>query len=169
MQDEMPKRKANRLSNFDYSQSGYYFITICTHNRNKILSKIIVGQGLAPAEKIAKTELTAYGKIANQELLNLQKRYVNIKIDKYIIMPDHIHAIIVIKQTAGASPRPTLSNVVCAFKSMVTRKCHSLTPKIQIWQTSFYDHVIRGENDYSELWKYIDNNPAKSAEKYGLL
>ena len=67
----LPKRKPNRLENYDYAQNGAYFITICTQNRKEILSEIIVGRGLAPAE----CKLSEYGKIAEQELLNLEKRY----------------------------------------------------------------------------------------------
>ena len=80
---DLPNRKPTRLKNYDYSQNGYYFITICTHNKQKILCNI-VGQGLAPAEM----QLTDYGAIVNDEILALENRYNNIKIDKYIIMPN---------------------------------------------------------------------------------
>ncbi len=154
---EFPKRKPTRLRNFDYSQSGYYFITICAYKHRQIFSNI-VGQGLAPAEN----KLTAIGRIAEQELHNLEERYENIKIDKYVIMPNHIHAIVKISEkTAGASPCPTLSDIVCAFKSIVTHKCFKIKFKGKIWQTSFHDHIIRGEADYLKIWNYIDINPLK--------
>ncbi len=157
---KLPIRKPTRLRNYNYSESGAYFITICTHNRKNLFCNI-VGQGLAPAE----IKYSILGKIANEELLNLEKRYNNIKIDKYVIMPNHIHAIIVIEnKTAGASPCPTLSDVVCAFKSITARKYHLSNPKKQIWQTSFHDHIIRNENDYREIWGYIENNPARWQE-----
>lgn len=153
----LPKRKPTRLKDYDYSSNGAYFITICTHNRKNLFSKI-VGQGLAPAED----ELYPFGKIAVQELWNLEKRYKTVKIDKYVIMPNHIHAIITIEnKTAGASPCPTLSDVVCTFKSITTRKCHMLDANIKIWQTSFHDHIIRDEKDYLKIWNYIDTNPQK--------
>jgi len=154
---QLPKRKRTRLKEYDYSKDGYYFITICTHGRKNIFGNI-VGQGLAPAEM----QLSALGKIANEEICNLEKRYPSIKIDKYVIMPNHIHAIVVIqKTTAGASPCPTLSDVVCAFKSLTTRKSQEEKQTQKIWQTSFHDHIIRGERDYLEIWEYIDTNPAK--------
>ena len=157
---ELPKRKPTRLKNFDYSSNGYYFITICTHNRENIFCNI-VGQGLAPAE----IKLSLFGEIANLEILDLEKRYENIKIDKYVIMPNHIHAIIAIRnKSAGASPCPTLSDIVCTFKSITTRKCHKLNSKQKIWQTSFHDHIIRGEAAYLKIWDYIDKNPAKWVE-----
>ena len=154
---ELPKRKPTRLINYDYSQSGYYFITICSHNRKNIFANI-VGQGLAPAE----IQLSAFGKIIKQEIIDLQSRYKNIKINKYVIMPNHIHAIIVLQnETAGASPCPTLSDIICTLKSITTRKCHTLNNNIKIWQTSFHDHIIRGEKDYLKIWNYIETNPQK--------
>ena len=161
--NDYPKRKPMRLKNYSYSNEGYYFITICTHNKQKILSNI-VGQGLAPAG----IQLTAIGNIVEKEICDLESRYKNIKVEKYIIMPNHIHAIIIIqKNTAGASPCPTLSDVVCAFKSLVTRKCHISKPEQKIWQNSFHDHIIRDENDYLKIWNYIDTNPIKwKMDKY---
>ena len=155
----LPHRKSPRLKDYDYSQNGYYFVTICSHNKQHIFSNI-VGQGLAPAEN----KLTEYGNIAKQELLDLENRY-KIKIDKYVIMPNHIHAIIVIEgAAAGASPCPTLSDIICTFKSMVTRRCHNLSSKQKIWQTSFHDHIIRDKKDYLKIWNYIDTNPQKCGE-----
>ena len=154
---DLPKRKPTRLKNYDYSQNGYYFITICAYNKAKIFGNI-VGQGLAPAE----TKLSRYGEIAKAEINDLENRYKNIKIDKCIIMPNHIHAIIAIEnKTAGASPCPTLSDIVCAFKSLTTRKCHTINPNQKIWQSSFHDHIIRGEEDHLKIWNYIDTNPLK--------
>ena len=156
----LPKRKPTRLKNFNYRQNGYYFITICTHKRKHLLSNI-VGQGLAPAEN----KLSLLGKIANEQILDLENRYKNIRIDKYVIMPNHIHAIIVIEtKSAGASPCPTLSDVVCSFKSIATRKFHKINLNEKIWQTSFHDHIIRDENDYLKIWNYIDTNPQKWKE-----
>ena len=159
---ELPNRKPNRLKQYDYTGNGAYFITICTQNRTEILSEIIVGRGLAPAE----CKLSEYGKIAEQELLNLEKRYAGVKIDKYVIMPNHIHAIISINNdlTAGARPRPTLSDIICTFKSITTRLCNKRHKGNKIFQTSFYDHIIRGEEDFKEIWEYIDGNPQKWRE-----
>ena len=157
---EKTQRKPTRLKNYDYSSEGAYFITICTHNRKNIFSNI-VGQGLAPAEN----QLSLLGEIANKEILDLKNRYKNIRIDKYVIMPNHIHAIITIEnKTAGASPCPTLSDIVCSFKSMTSRKIREIKPNENIWQTSFHDHIIRGEEDYLKIWNYIDTNPQKWKE-----
>ncbi|MBR6524080.1 MAG: transposase [Clostridia bacterium] len=150
----LPKRKPTRLKGYDYSQNGAYFITICTNDRKCILGNI-GGQGLAPAEII----LSQYGKIAKEQLLDLEKRYKTIRIDKYVIMPNHIHIIVILDNTAGASPCPTISDVICSFKSLTTRICNKTNNKLKkIFQTSFHDHIIRGEKDYQKIWEYIDTN-----------
>ena len=156
MDKNLPKRKNPRLKNFDYSKSGAYFITICTHNKQCLLSQI-VGQRLAPAEN----RYTAYGEIAKEQLFLLEKRYPSVKIDQYVIMPNHIHAIIVLNDAAGASPRPTITDVICAYKSLTTRECKKIKVIDKVFQTSFYEHVIRGQDDYAEIAEYIANNPKR--------
>ncbi len=152
---ELPKRKPTRLKGYDYSAPGAYFITICTHNRKNLLSKI-VGQGLAPAEN----KLTGYGNIAKEQIELLGKRYNGIKIDKYVIMPNHIHILISnYEMAAGASPCPTISDVICAFKSLTTKLCKKEGLKEhKLFQSSFHDHIIRCEKDYKKIWEYIDTN-----------
>lgn len=154
-----PKRKPMRLPEYDYGSNGCYFVTICTQDRRCVLSRV-VGQGLAPAEN----RLSRYGKLVENELLDLEKRYDFVKIDKYVIMPNHIHAIVRIEKAAGASPCPTLSDIMCAFKSLATRKCRQAGMMGKLFQTSFHDHVIRNRDDYLALWEYTDGNPLKWAE-----
>ena len=152
--ESLPKRKHPRLKEYDYSTPGAYFITICTQNRKCLLSNI-VGRGLAPAE----IQYTQYGEIAREQLLSLENRYPNLKIDQYVIMPNHIHAIFILTEAAGASPRPTIMDVVSAYKSLTTRACKKAHPIEKLFQTSFYEHVIRGREDYLEIAEYIMNNP----------
>ena len=154
MENNLPQRKHPRLDAYDYSTAGAYFITICTQNRRCLLSRV-VGRGLAPAE----IQLTPYGIVAREQLLLLEKRYPYLKIDQYVIMPNHIHAIFQLAETAGASPRPTVTDIVCAYKSLTTRACKEIAPIQKLFQTSFYDHVIRGQADYNEIAEYIINNP----------
>lgn len=157
---EFPKRKPTRLKNYDYSSNGYYFVTICSHNRKNIFSKI-VGQGLAPAE----IELSAYGTIIQEQLLALENRFDGVRVDKYVIMPNHIHIILIINnETAGASPCPTLSDIICAFKSLTAKMCKSEFTTGKLFQTSFHDHIIRGEKDYEKIWEYIHYNAQKWQE-----
>ena len=154
MEKDFPKRKHPRLDHYDYSTAGAYFITICTQNRRCLLSRI-VGRRLSPAE----IQYTAYGLIAREQLLLLEQRYPSLKIDQYVIMPNHIHAILLLEETAGDSRRPTVMDIVCAYKSLTTRQCKKLLPVDKLFQTSFYEHVIRGREDYNEIAEYIVNNP----------
>ena len=136
MENNLPKRKHPRLNRYDYSTAGAYFITICTQNRRCLLSRI-VGRGLAPTE----IQYTAYGQIAQEQLLMLEQRYPSLKIDQYVIMPNHIHAILLLEEPAGASPRPTIMDIVCAYKSLTTRPCKKERTKIR--SLKYYLPVIR--------------------------
>ncbi len=156
---ELPNRKSPRIKEYDYSTPGAYFITICTKGREQFLSKITVGQGLAPAEN----QLTVCGKIAKEQIVLLEERYPTVKIDKFVIMPNHIHLLISLyNQTAGASPCPTISDVICTFKSLTTRLCRQEGFKgLHLFQSSFHDHIIRNEKDYQKIWEYINTNVIK--------
>ena len=156
MKNALPKRKRVRLEHYDYSTPGGYFITICTHNRRCLLSRI-VGRGLAPAE----IQYTPYGKIAREQLLLLEERYPSLKIDQYVIMPNHIHVLLLLKEAPGDSRSPSVTDVICTFKSLTTRQCKKANPIDKLFQTSFYEHVIRGREDYHEIAEYIVNNPQK--------
>ena len=162
------KRKPTRLYGFDYSGCGTYFVTVCTQNKKRVLSNIKpaqemnignVGQGLAPAE----TELLPCGKIAQEQLLLLELRFPCVTVCDYVIMPDHIHAIINIYYehgTAEASLCPTLSHIVGAFKSLTTRICNRSCHTGKLFQSSFYDHIIRNDKDFDKVSEYIANNPS---------
>jgi len=155
---KLPKRKHPRLDNYDYSSAGAYFITICTKDRRCVLSRI-VGRGLAPAEEI---EYTLFGEIAKQQLLLLEYRYPHLTIEQYVIMPNHIHIIMILdNKTAGASPRPTITDIICTYKSLTTIACKKNGFDGKLFQTSFYEHIIRDQNDGAEIAKYIYENPIK--------
>jgi len=148
------------MHGYNYSQAGYYYVTVCTQDKMPILSKIQAGLG--PDTTVV--DLSEKGKIIEEQLLALQERYDFVRIDKYVIMPTHIHAIIVLSEdAAGASPRPTLMDILCAFKSISTRMCNILdnVQGRKIWQNSFYEETIRFESDYLQIWQYIDGNPSK--------
>ena len=155
---ELPKRKPNRLENFDYGAGYSHFITICTQNREKILSNITVGTGVLDCPK---TDLTYFGKIADKYIKQLNDFYENISVDYYVIMPNHIHMLISVCQEYGQSgtPVPTRQNtVVSRFVSTFKRFCNKefgFNP----WQGRFHDHVIRNKTDYEEISKYIYENP----------
>ncbi len=154
---DLPKRKPTRLKNYDYGNSGYYFITICTHNRKNLLSNIIVGEGLPLPQ------LTIQGEIANKYILLVSKKYPSVKIDKYIIMPNHIHIIMCIDNNGRGNPSPTISNVIGWLKYNITKQINRKYNTIgtNVFQRSFHDHIIRDEDDYLKIWNYIDTNPQK--------
>lgn len=155
---EMTERKPNRLSEYDYSTNGAYFITICTQNRKPILGHI-VGGGALDAPNIT---LTEFGQIAHKYILS-SNRITGICVDKFVIMPDHIHLIVRINQIAsqGMSKAPSPTNAAIPhFVSTFKRFCHRDIGAV-IFQRSYYDHVIRNQRDYDEIWQYIENNPRK--------
>lgn len=157
---QYPERKTIRLPE-DGGAIGAFFVTICTNKRQPYFSRLAVGEGLGPPA----VELSEIGKLAEAQLLAVPERYPSVTVDKYVFMPDHLHAILTFGEAGGASPSPTLSQVVCAYKSLVTRACKQRFAIDSLWQRSFYDHAIRNEKDYGEIWKYIDENPVRRIEK----
>jgi REP element-mobilizing transposase RayT len=150
----MLERKQIRLKDYDYSMNGAYFITICTKDKKKILGTILsVGDD---DHIVPKVVLSKYGLIVEKYIKGING------IDKYVVMPNHIHMIIKINNGTMWSSSPTISQLVKAFKTLVSKEIgHS------IFQRSFYDHIIRNEHDYQEIWKYIDENPLKwTLDKY---
>ena len=168
------------MKDYDYSLTGAYFITLCTQGKRNILCEIgPVGQGLCSCR------LLAAGEIVQDELSRLETRYDGMKIDKYVIMPNHLHMIVIIDQPGErreqsplacakerpqpgghVCPRPTVSDFVCGLKSITTKQCNRTcgTTGKTLWQTGFHDHIIRGEANYLRIWQYIDENPLKWAE-----
>jgi REP element-mobilizing transposase RayT len=163
MMDKMfnkPKkiRKHNRLPGYDYSQNGYYFITVCTQGRIEWFAE--VGN-----DKII---LNGYGEILQKCWHDLPIHYKNIKLDEFVIMPNHIHVIIIIDNGNvgnGLKPFPTnhgLSEIVRGLKTFSSRKINeTINDGVNFrWQKSFYDHVIRDEISLNRIREYIRNNPA---------
>lgn len=155
---EPPKRKPLRLQGWDYSGAGYYFITACTKERRCLLSS--VGRGILDASLV---ELTEYGKLVEETLSFLDTHSEYIRIDKHVIMPNHIHLILDVDgDGASGKPRPT-DGLVPKFMSSMKRYTNKKAGQ-DLWQTSYYDHIIRSEADYLRIWNYIDTNPAKWPE-----
>ena len=146
----LPKRKLARLSGFDYSSENYYYVTICTHNRENLFGM--------------PDKITEYGKIAEKHLLNIEKHYDGVFIDKYVVMPNHIHAIIVIgcdPEAERSRPFPTLDTILGLYKSGVSREIHTHSPQLKVWQKSYFDKILRNEEAYFEVYRYIEENPGK--------
>ena len=151
---EPNKRKTIRLENYSYNQARAYFITICTKERKKLFWNC-VGATIGRPQEIT---LSRYGEIVNNAIKNIPKHYPAISVDKYVIMPDHIHLLLHIHsdENGRAMHAPTISTVIQQTKGYVTKQIG-----LPIWQKLFYDHVIRDHNDYDEIWEYMENNPLK--------
>jgi len=155
---DLPKRKANRLKEYDYSRPGAYFVTVCTEKRLKTLCDI-VGDGF-PVPKEA-------GMIAENCIQEIPVRYPMVHVDRYVIMPNHIHLLVSIDVINGTgNPSPTLGNVIGWFKYQVTKRVneHVGSHGKRVFQRSYHDHVIRGEKDYRKIWEYIEDNPHRWKE-----
>lgn len=158
MTDGRPGRRQLRLPEYDYSQAGCYFITVCTAGRRCLLGAVGRDDLGAPSVR-----LTPYGKIVEQYICSIPAAYDTVQIDQYVIMPNHIHLLLWIRTGSGApgSSRPTqmVPRIVAALKRFTNRDAG-----IKLWQPSFYDHIIRDENDFLRIWTYIAANPSKWAE-----
>ena len=146
---QYPQRKHLRIPGYDYSQTNYYYVTICTKEK-----QCLFGMPDAP---------TALGKLAKEEMEELSQHYDDVLVDQFVIMPNHIHAIFTIGCNREGK-NPSLSQVVSCYKAGVSRKAQMGTT---LWQKSFYDEVIRNEAHYLSAWNYIDGNPSKwNEDKY---
>ena len=174
-------RRSIRLQGYDYAQEGLYFITICCHN------KICHFGSIENNEMV----LSLYGKIAYNEWLNLSERFSNFELDVFQIMPNHMHGIIVLNTPkaetitgvggefigddigvtgallgtgAGASPAPTIGDIIGAYKSLVSNQILEIFKSNnqtmgKLWQRNYHDHIIRDEQAYQKISNYIIHNP----------
>ncbi len=161
---DRPERKKTRLKGYDYSTPGWYFITICTRGRERILCEI-VGTAVPGGPQV---HLTQWGEIVDRRLREMSEFYSNVKIEKYVVMPNHVHLLIHILGQSGTGPvvpggppgTAVPTSVIARFMGTFKRFCNRECGK-NIWQSRSYDHIIRNETDYREIWEYIDQNPAK--------
>ena len=153
---ELSIRKPTRLKGYDYSSPGAYFITICTKDRKELLGKIVGDDALI----VPKNILSEIGKVCDKYINNINSAYENISVDKYVIMPNHIHLLVVINGTMRASsPTSGIETVVRTLTTTVTKEIG-----YSVWQRSYHDHIIRSEEDHKKIWEYIDTNVLKWKE-----
>ena len=146
------------MKGYDYSQNGAYFVTVCTRNRELYFEKYI--------------ELK---KIVDRQWQRIPERHADVILDEVVIMPNHIHGIIIVGATlavaqnnvdrAGARPAPTIGEIVGTFKSLCVHdwlkylKENKINEVGKLWQRNYYEHIIRNENELNKIRKYIQNNP----------
>ncbi len=158
-----------RLRGYDYSQPGGYFITICTQHRECNLGELINGE----------IQFTVQGMIASVFWLEISHHFPNVKLDKFILMPNHIHGIIFITdknigeinnkgEKGGETPplrkgKTSLGQIVAYYKYRTTKIINQIdeTPGQRIWQRNFYDRIIRTEKALHIMRQYIANNPQR--------
>jgi len=166
-------RRSIRLKNYDYSQAGAYFITICTQDRECLFGEIIDDKMI----------LNDAGEIIQEFHAVTESHFNDIHIFPFIIMPNHYHAIITVgagfprpcvendfgqnntghNDIGRGNPAPTLGNIVGYFKYQTSKQINIMrgTPGQILWQRNYYEHIIRNEDDHSRICEYIDNNPLK--------
>ena len=155
--NSLPERKSIRMADYDYSMPGAYFITVCVNDRKTILRNV----GAATC----RPNLSEIGAVVETAILQIPKHYPMVTVDKYCVMPDHIHMILSINTDAHGRQiaAPTVSTVVGHMKRWVSMQIgHS------IWQKSFIDRIIRDDKGYQAVWEYIENNPIKLDTAYDM-
>ncbi len=168
-------RRSIRLPAWDYAHPGAYFVTVCTYRRECTLAGIIDGE----------VHLSVEGEIARRCWYELPVHYPHAELDAFVIMPNHVHGIIVITEGdggdvyhgmvdvgfvgAGLRPAPTdggikrhgLPEIVCAFKSFSARRINEMrkTPGAPVWQRNYYERTVRNERELRAVREYIHRNP----------
>lgn len=164
----LPQRKSPRLKGYDYTQSGAYFVTVCTDQRQHLF-------GVVEDDVMV---LSPYGFLAEANWLTLPKHYSHVRLDQYVIMPNHVHGIIFlideINDDVGEGlqtlpyddnirfKRHGLPEIIRGFKTWSARRINEVrhSKGTPVWQRSFHDHIIRNESDLNRIREYVHNNPA---------
>ena len=171
MEKNFPERKPTRLPCFDYSKEGIYFLTICTHERKEILSKIIFSPPVGgdvldapfcdvPSHEQFKVVLTDFGVIADKHIKQINLFYDDINITDYVIMPNHIHILLHVHEHFNCNElseyrqHSRVSQFVSTFKRFCNKDYGT-----NIWQRHFFDHIIRDREDLENHINYIKSNP----------
>ncbi len=148
-------RRSIRLKNYDYSQPGAYFVTICTEGRRCCFGQIIEGE----------MHLSDVGQNVQRLWSTIPERFSNVELDHYIIMPNHMHSIIILNPDQGAmNCTPTLGLVLRRFKALTTRFLRTTGESQFEWQRNYHERIIRSESHLNLTRQYIIDNPTKWAE-----
>ena len=164
----IPHRRSIRLKDYDYAGAGAYFITVCTLYRECLFGDVLNGE----------MRLNRFGLAVREEWLRTSEMRQGVETDAFVVMPNHVHGVILITDGAGTARRaPTderfgipvcgsVPTLVRALKSAWTRRINQArnTPGALVWQRNFHEHVIRGENELDRLRQYITDNPGRWEE-----
>jgi REP element-mobilizing transposase RayT len=148
-------RRSIRLKRYDYSQAGTYFITICTHQRKCLFGEIVDGQ----------MQLNQFGQIVQSHWQNLAKHHFHIVLDEFVVMPDHFHGIIIIKNLnvdrQNNLQQKGIPEIIRGFKTFSARQINKLRHQsgVPLWQRNYYERIIRDEEQLNRVKRYIINNP----------
>ena len=142
-------RRSIRLPGYDYSSQGYYFVTICVQGRRPLLGEVVDGV----------MRLNAYGRIVDAAWRLVGENYDHVELDEFVIIPDHMHAIMQLNQHGG---KP-VGRLIGAFKTTSTKKINLLrrSPGLRFWQRNYYERVVRDMASLNEIREYMENNPRK--------
>lgn len=148
------------MKGYDYGQAGYYFITACTAGYTKLLGEVCSGAHCAPPY----IKLSQPGQAVDAAIRQIPEYHPDAYVDKYVIMPNHIHLILVLGEIewptmCAATHRSSVPGIIHGMKEAVTKQLG-----YSIWQKSYHDHVIRNRPDCLRIWTCIDTNPAKWRE-----
>lgn len=154
------RRISLRLRDYNYSQPGAYFITLCIQDRKCLLGNI-VGNAM---------HLNESGHVISEAWQWLPQQYPYVSLDSFVVMPNHVHGVLVIGNPEGGSrTAPTkvkpLGGLIAAFKTISAKSVNAQRgmPGAELWQRNYYEHVIRNETDLQRIREYIQNNPAQWA------
>ena len=156
-------RKSIRLKHYNYSSPGEYFVTICTYEKVCVFGEVMEDE----------VRLTPMGEIAKRCWEEIPKHFPNVELDAHVVMPNHIHGIIILNDPVGVEyiqPLPktfqhviskSLGSIVRSYKAAVSRECRKRKYYDFSWQRNYYEHIIRDDKDLNNIREYILNNPIK--------
>jgi putative transposase len=149
---EKHRRQSMRLRDYDYSCAGAYFVTICTRERRNFFGEIAHGC-IQPSRA---------GEVASAAWKELPNRFVTVALDEFIVMPNHIHGLILLAKARDASKRreTPLGEVVRTFKAVTARRLRLAGPADFGWQRNYYEHIVRTDGALARIRQYIAANPA---------
>ncbi len=144
-------RRSIRLKEYDYAKAGAYFVTICTWQRQCFLGEVVNGE----------MQLSHYGDITQFYWHNLLNHHHHLELDEFVIMPNHLHGILILTDDSACRKRHGLPEIIRGFKTFSARRLNKIrcTAGVSVWQRGYYEHIIRNEESLMAIREYIVNNP----------